>query len=378
MRRKVKLTAQIAAATMRSNSESRRSRRLARAESSKDQQRLGSAQDRRPWPTWREDLHLPLEIDKAFWPVIRELNPDVVHSHDLDGLAAAGLAHQRLRAEGRDVRLVYDAHENWAGLPDIDWRPEVHAPMLGLEAEFITVADAVSTVSEEIAQTLQARYSLPREPTVVLNTPLLRPRNPQALTVRAAAGLSPDVPVMVYSGTISHARRVPDLIRVLPLVPDVHLVVVSVPFPHRMQPEFLALADELAVADRVHVIAPVDNTEVIDYLSGGTFGVHPLLPGAPNHEMALPNKLFEYLHAGLPIIVSNCAAMSRFVTEHDVGRVFTFGDLDSLAQAIRDTLVDPDEGQQRRTALAKEFCWQAEEPTIAALYDQAIHGLEIP
>lgn len=328
-----------------------------------------AAGPRAPWPHWRELLQLPLAMDQAFWPVIEDLDPDIIHCHDLDGLVAAGEAARRLNASGRTVRLVYDAHENWAGLPDAEWIPDVHNSLLGVESEFIAEADIVMTVSDEIAETIQRRYGLATRPLTVLNTPSARMARPAERNLRSAAGLDPEAALMVYSGSISHSRRVPDLIRVLPLVPSLHLVVVSVPYPHKLQPEFEALAEATGVADRVHVIAPVPAAEVVDFLSVASFGVHPLLPGSPNHEMALPNKLFEYLHARIPIVTSNCRAMMGFVRQHDLGRDFVFGDLDSLANAITQVL----EGLSKGTFVTDEtllatYSWESQELVIGSAY----------
>ncbi len=324
---------------------------------------------RDPWPHWRETLLLPLAIDEAFWPTIRDLDPDVVHTHDLDALAAAGLAHRRLRAAGRDVRLVYDAHENWAGLPDIDWRPRVHNSLLGLEREFVAESDLVITVSDEIADTLRARYSLSTMPSVVLNTPSMRRARPAERGVREVAGVEEGVPLLLYSGSISRARRVGDLIAALPLVPPAHLAVVTVPFPHPMAAEFEQAAADAGVADRVHLVPPVPSAQVVDYLSSATVGVHPLLPGAPNHEMALPNKLFEYAHAGLPLVVSNCRAMSAFVAQHDIGRSFEFGDPAALAAAADEVLSDVARGRYHDVAGAvRGYTWETQEPVLASGY----------
>lgn len=352
----------------------RRSRTLAAARAAEAAERqategLGGPDSRAAWPTWRETLGLPIEIAEAFWPTIQALAPDVVHCHDLDGLAAAGFAHDRLRATGSDCRLVYDAHENWAGLPDLDWIPRVHGSLLGLERDYIAVADLVVTVSAEIAEVLERRYSLPARPLVLLNTPSSGRGRPAGRSLRADTGVGSNVPLMVYSGSISHARRVPDLIRVLPLLPELHLAVVSVPYPHRLAPEFEALAAELGVTDRMHIVAPVPSPQVVDYLSGATFGVHPLLPGAPNHEMALPNKIFEYLHAGIPLVVSDCRTMAQFVTTNQIGRSFHFGDVDSLAAAIEEVLTGLAEGRLRPAPdLAEQYSWEAQEPALAAAY----------
>jgi glycosyltransferase involved in cell wall biosynthesis len=174
---------------------------------------------------------------------------------------------------------------------------------------------------------------------------------------------------MVYSGSISHVRRVPDLIAALPSLPDVHLVIVSVPFPHRLAPEFEEQADALGVRDRMHIVPPVSGRQVVSYLSTASVGVHPLLPGAPNHEMALPNKLFEYLHAGIPVVVSDCRAMTAFVHEVDLGLEFEHGSVESLATAVR-TVIDgrAEGGFTPSRDVVERYTWEAQESLLASAY----------
>jgi glycosyltransferase involved in cell wall biosynthesis len=65
--------------------------------------------------------------------------------------------------------------------------------------------------------------------------------------------------------------------------------------------------------------------EVVEFNSTADVGVHPLLAGVPNHEMALPNKIFDYMHAGLPIVVTDLRELGSFVRKHRAGRGFQVG-----------------------------------------------------
>ena len=334
---------------------------------------MDSIGSRDPWPGWRETMWLPLVMAEAFWPTIESLAPDVIHCHDLDALVACGTAQQRLLDSGRDAKLVYDAHENWAGLPEIDWIREVHNSFLGVEAEFIRSADLVVTVSEVIADTLQVRYELPRRPLVLLNTPSLKLAERAPATLRIAANVDDGADVMVYSGSISHARSVPSLIEALPLLPGVHLVIVPVPHPHRLVPGFEELALKLGVRDRLHIAPPVAASQVVDYLSTADVGVHPLLPGSPNHEAALPNKLFEYLHAGIPVVVSNCRAMSEFVAENHVGCSFQHGSPESLAAAVSEVLTGRAAGRYiADPATVARYTWESQEEALGLAYAEML------
>ncbi|HYJ74297.1 MAG TPA: glycosyltransferase family 4 protein [Kineosporiaceae bacterium] len=319
----------------------------------------------------------------AFRPVLEELEPDVIHAHDPKVLGAAWKAAVTLRARGRDTRLVYDAREDFAGIPPKQQPGGARGlqAVLNHEKRYARLADAVLTVSEPIAGRLEERLGLDARPTVVLNVPVARPLSPTpARDVRTDAKVGPDVPLLVYSGGVHHSRGVGLLVEALPKLPGVHLAIITVPFPHPMTPGLLERAEELGVEDRLTVLAPVPQGELLDYLATATVGVHPLEGGFPNHDAALPNKLFEYLHAGLPQVVSDAKEMAAFVRRHGLGDVFRTGDVEDLVRAVSAVL----EGRagvlspQQRAALVEEFSWQRQEALVREVYGRVLGDRAAP
>jgi glycosyltransferase involved in cell wall biosynthesis len=330
--------------------------------------------DRRRGTSWRRELVNVREFELRVAGLVDDLVPDVLHAHDVSVLALAVDAADRARAAGRTVPVVYDAIENWAGMPREDWGTvRRHEAVLRLEQGYARRAAAVLTVSEPIADLLQERLRLRDRPSVVLNAPPyeVHPRVP-AQRVREAAGVGPGTPLVVYSGTVSAARRLDTLVQAVALLDEVHLAVVAVPYPHPSWPALADLAEQLGVADRVHQVAPVDPTELVAFLQDADAGLNPLLPGAVNHELALPNKLFEYLHAGLPLVVSEARETAAFVREHDLGAVYTSGDPQSLASAVRRVLETGRPDSTRAWELAQRFSWQSQESRVAAAYSLAL------
>ncbi len=308
----------------------------------------------------------------AFRPLLEDLEPDVVHAHDPKVLGAAWQAVTALRARGRDTRLVYDAREDFAGLPPKQkgYRRRFQA-LLDHERRYARHADAVLTVSEPIAGRLRDRLGLARRPVVVLNVPVARELATDPVhDVRSDAKLDAAVPLLVYSGGVHRSRGVGLLVEAMPRLPEVHLAIITVPFPHPQAPALLERARELGVAERVAVLPPVPQGELLDYLSTATVGVHPLEGGFPNHDSALPNKLFEYLHAGLPLVVSDAREMAAFVRRHGLGDVFRTGDAADLARAVL-AVLDGGAGvlpAERRAALVEQFSWQHQEPVVWEVY----------
>lgn len=325
---------------------------------------------------WREELPVLLDFELAFAPVLEKDRPALIHAHDISTLAIAERATVVARAAGRDVKLVYDAHEYIAGVPAISERRR--QAYVALEEQHIATADAVVTVAPDIADQLQRRYRLPCPPTLVLNAPEAGAFDPSSrLSIRDAAGVSPDAPLVVYSGTVKPERGLETLIRALPTLADVHCVIVARSRSHPEVVRVLSLASELGCEDRLHLVGYVDPADVPTFLRSADVGIHPLLPSG-NADRALPNKLFEYLHACIPVAVSDLPALGSFVRRTGVGEVFTPGDVGDLARAVRKVLADR---PAYRTALTdpqlrSEYSWERQSERLIAIYDDLLLATE--
>lgn len=283
---------------------------------------------------WRRDWPQLLDLDLAFGPAIEAFEPDVIHANDITMIHVGATVAGRMRAAGRRVVWVYDAHEYVAG---VDWPyPRMMSAYPALEREFIGQADAVVTVSPEIAEVIRDENALERTPLVVRNTPVRASIGSSSASVRDAAGLEPDVPLMVYSGYIHHERGISTAVRALPELPGVHLAIVSGQKNAELR-AILRLADDLGVRDRLHVVPYVAQHEVVDNLSSADLGVI-CSKKTINYELSLPTKLAEYLHAGLPVVVSDVRTLSAFVRDNGVGGVFVSEDPASFAAAARGVL----------------------------------------
>lgn len=305
---------------------------------------------------WREILPEVDDYELAFGPVLDALKPDLVYAHDVQLLPVAARAVARERSRGRTLPWVYDAHEWVPGLSRYGTRTaRVVAAWADLESEYIGRADAVVTVSDELATALQRRHSLRATPTVVHNIPPVRQGDGFAADIRSAAGVPREADLLVYSGGVTRARGVHTAVAALNDLPNAHLAVVAVPSAASAAARDIgSYAAALGVADRVHLLDPVPPQDVVSFLRTADVGLIPLQHFG-SHEFALANKLFEYLHAGLPMVVSDCRAQAKFVREHGLGAVHHADDAVSLASAVSSVLARRDELAVRvRTAPVRE------------------------
>lgn len=320
---------------------------------------------------WRQLNPHVQDVELAVAPVLDDLAPDLVHTHDFHTVGIAARTVARAAARGRRVRWVYDAHEYLAGTRGEGLRQRVrHRFLLGLEREFAPLADAVVTVSEPIAEMLERDLQLPRRPSVVLNVPPAVPSDGPAPSVRDVAAVDEHTPLLVYSGSCAPQRGVATAVEALAHLPGAVLVLVASERDRHVE-ELLALAARIGVRDRVRTVPFVRPDAVPAYLRGADVGLSPLLH-RPNHELSLNTKYAEYVHAGLPVVTSDVRTMADFTRRHGNGEVFAAGDAPALAAAVRRVLDHPGRYREayRDGSLVRSMSWEAQEEVLAALYEQ--------
>ncbi len=281
---------------------------------------------------------------------IRELQPDAVHAHDLNTLHAA---------LGAGVPVVYDAHElelarrRYPG-------PLARAADRAVERRGIRAAAARITVSEGIARELAQTYGVP-EPTVILNSPSLTTRD-QEPAVDLRAGLPADAELAVYVGKVLLERAgLEQLVEALP--ESFHAGFLGPP-----------PADDARAAlsgARVHWFDAVPYAQVPATLRAATCTVIPLQNVHRSYDLALPNKLFDSIMAGVPIGVSRLEEASRLVRGHGIGVVFDETSPASIAAALEELAeLRRDPGLAARfAALQEEIAWERQEAKLVALYE---------
>lgn len=291
------------------------------------------------------------------------LRPDVVHAHDA-AMLLPGLIGARLTG----ARLVYDSHELATGVP---YRRGAWAWFVRtIERIAVPRCAAVITVSDGIAERLQALYGLRRRPAVVRNVTELEPPGAPTGVLRRHLCIG-DAPLVLHQGAPAPDRGCEVLIRALAEVPDAHVAFLgSSPFAG-YEDGLLALAGACGVSERVHFVASVPLAELLTWTADADIGVSLLQDTCENHRLALPNKVFEYLAAGVPVVVSDLPEMTDLVCRHGVGWAIRADDDTTLAEALRRALAAraaASLGERLRTA-ARELSWDAERGRLRTVYE---------
>lgn len=296
---------------------------------------------------------------------------EIHHGHDLTGLPAAVTA-----ARG-EARAIYDSHEIFLESGTNALRPGwVRRRFAAVEQAWIRRTVALVTVNEAIAAELARRYALPRV-IAVHNCPWrwTPPTIPED-RIRRATGILPETPIALYHGAFRPHRGLEQLADAIlePGLERVHAVYLGY---GRERSKLERLAGEARFGGRLHVLGPVPADEVVPWAAGADVEVIAGQPTTLNHLLSTPNKLFEALAAGTPVVIMDFPEVRKIVDADPAGPLGELCDPTdprAIAAAIASILGRSPESiadlRARCLAAAHErWNWETEAAKLVGLYD---------
>lgn len=321
--------------------------------------------------------HKPLMFLDYYWRAYRLVRadpPDALHAHDLNTLPVAAALARRT-----GLPLTYDAHELYPEISTLSTREA--AVWRGLERRLAGRADNILTVCDSIAGELERRYGV-RAPTVLLNCPAAPNGGPAMSTGNGdfpvqwtgnapspRPGDSPTgEPIVLYQGGFAPHRGLETLVRAAHGLERGTIVLMGW---GRLEGELRELIAREGLGERVRIVPPVPPADVVAEAARATVGVIPYEPIGLNNTYTTPNKLFDYMAAGLPVAASRLPELIRFVEGGEIGLTFTPGDPAALAAALNEILADPARYaamRERAQEAARQYTWENESQKLLALY----------
>lgn len=322
---------------------------------------------------WLVDYLVNLR-DWGRWAVDTVPDAAVWHLHDLTALAAVAPLLSSHRP------FVYDSHELFLEAASARQFPSPVRWALGrLEARLVSKAAAVVTVNEAVGAELLARYK-PRRLIVVHNCPDIGATGPDASPLRGATNVATDEPLALYHGSLGSHRGIEQAIQAIadPRASAVHLALMGMAAPEGVYQD---LASRLGVTDRVHVLDAVPPGQLLDWVRGADIGLMPIQPSTLNHRLSTPNKLFECIAAGVPVVASDFEAIRRVVMDQEgpLGDVCDPTDPSAIARSLRSLLeASPDTRREMRhrclSAARREWNWDVQVGRLVDLYRSLAAG----
>jgi len=272
------------------------------------------------------------DVHRAVGHALRHERAAVFHASDLYTLPALSQAARRSGA-----KTVFDSRELYPDTPAVAHRPLVRTVWRAVERVFVPRADRVLTVADGLAEVLTDRYGIAR-PLVLANAP--RPHDGPSADLHAHAGLPPEAKIVLHTGALRAGRGLLGLVEAMAsvqaAVPEAALVLLG--SDGGMEASIRARAEALGV--RLAVATPVPPEDVPAYVAAATVAAVTLEASCLNLRLALPNKLFEAVAGGVPIVATDTPALRSVVERFGIGEVVPQGDTPALAAALVRVLTD--------------------------------------
>jgi glycosyltransferase involved in cell wall biosynthesis len=262
---------------------------------------------------------------------------------------------------------VYDSHELYA---EQEFSAHEKRVWREIEAKTIREADSVITVNPSIARELERRYGIAGVH-VVYNAEQQRAESPRERRFHREFGLPDSAQVLLMQGGLSAGRNIETLVGAMRHVKarDVHLVVMG---DGQMKAALRRIVAD-GLQDRVHLKDAVPQAELVSWSAAADAGVIPYQATCLNNYYCTPNKLFEFIAAGIPILASDLPEIRAIVTGHGVGEVADLSTGPKIAAAIDAFFADPARiAHFREAAIAarRKVNWEVEGRKVVEIYEK--------
>ena len=235
---------------------------------------------------------------------------DAIHSNDLDTLLAC-----RIASKLKGKPLVYDSHEYFLGVPEIQDRPKVKKVWTKIERSIFPKLKHVFTVNDSIADLYEKDYGI--RPQVVRNIPN-KNSLPQYKS-REELGLPENKKIVILQGAgINIHRGAEELLEAIAIMDNTLLLIVGTGDVIEQLKERSKKND---LKNKVIFTGRLPYSEMMQYTQIADVGVTLDKDTNINYKFSLPNKIFDYLNAGAPVLATNLPEIKKVIESYDVGLI---------------------------------------------------------
>lgn len=281
---------------------------------------------------------------------------DIIVSNDLDTLMACWLAGKLKRKV-----LVFDSHELFTEVPELVDRAFVRNFWHLKEKLLLPGIDIGYTVSKPIQQYFKEKY------------------NKDFRLIRNVGAFKHDIEfkpidnefIIIYQGAVNKGRGLDLMLKALKFMDNARLWVIG---KGDVLNNVKALSKELNVEEKVVFFGRIDLEKLAGYTQMAHVGISLEEDLGLNYRYALPNKIFDYIQARIPVIVSDLPEMKAVVEEYGIGAVLFERKPEELAKIILEIVGNKEKQQNLRQNLelaSRDLCWQREEEKVIMLYRKA-------
>ncbi|MBI2271324.1 MAG: glycosyltransferase [Bacteroidetes bacterium] len=285
---------------------------------------------------------------------------DVLVSNDLDTLFP-NYVISLLKGSS----LVYDTHEIYTEVPELQNRPFKRKIWEGLERNIFPKLKYVFTVNESIAFWYKNKYGI--EPKVVRNIP--RGGVEAATKTRQELNLPVDGRILIMQGAgINVQRGAEETVEAMKYVNDALLLMIG---GGDVIDELKLKTERDGLNERVRFIGKLPYTELMQYTRNADIGITLDKDTNINYRYSLPNKLFDYIHAGIAVLASHLTEIEKIIRHYNVGNIIDDHDPKHIAHKINSMLENKEQlnkWKENSKHAARELTWENEEQELIKVY----------
>lgn len=285
---------------------------------------------------------------------------DILHANDLDTLLANHLA-SRLR----NKPLIYDSHEYFTETPEVIHRPFVRKVWLRIEKWIFPKVHAAFTVNTSLADIFENKYKIPVR--VMRNVP--RKRKYEVRKTRQELQLPDDRKIILLQGAgINIQRGAEEAVMAMQHLDGVLLLIIGggdvMPILHEM-------VDDLKLNDKVRILPKQPYEILYDYTVLSDLGLTLDKDTNPNYRYSLPNKLFDYIQARVPVLASPMTEIKKIVDEYGIGDTIENHEPQHIASKIQEAAENSrkmEEWKENLIFASAKLCWENEKHVLEEVY----------
>lgn len=277
---------------------------------------------------------------------------DAICAIDLDTIVPAYFS-----AKLKTQKLIYDAHEYFPFVPEVVERPFTHNVWLWVERTFLPKCDLVYTVSGSIARQFEQLYG----------TPVGLVRN---LPVKKTVHIAPKTDkYLVYQGALNMGRGLEQLILAMRQIP--YTLYLFGDGDVKMDLE--KLVEKYGLQQRIIFKGRVSPDVLWKETEKAYVGINLLENKGLNYYWSLPNKLFDYIQAGVPQVMMNFPEQAALNEQKPFGIAIDDLEEDTIIRAVSELFNNSElymQLQNNCVALSSQLTWENERKTLLKLYDK--------
>ena len=287
---------------------------------------------------------------------------DVYHSNDLDTLLANFMA-----AKIRRKPLVYDSHEYFTGVPEIQNKPLVKSVWHNIEKFIFPKLKFIFTVNKSIAKLYKDEYD--KDLRIMRNMPLKQ--TIKTFKSKTQLGIPLDKKIIITQGAgINIDRGIEEAVEAIRYLPNVCFLIIG---DGDVIPQLKERVKKLHLENQVIFKGRMPYSEMMQYTHYAELGLTLDKDTNINYKFSLPNKLFDYIHAGIPVLTTKVIEVKNIVNSYNVGLFINNHSPEHIAAQIKVALNDSSLREKWLSNMPKaqnELHWGNEEKELKEVYSK--------